>query len=261
MSASALRLLCVLAHPDDESLGTGGTLAKYSAEGVETFVVTATRGERGRFGDGVESPGPEIVGQTREAELRAAARELGVSEVTVLGYPDGGLEQVKRADVVQAVTAQIVRIRPQVVITFGPDGAYGHPDHIAISQITCAAVVAAAGAGHVVSKLYVIAWSAEPWRAYEAALRKLVFRVDGEERQAVPWREWAITTRLDTTAVWEQVWRAVSEHRTQMAIYRKFGELAPEHQRSLWGIQEFYRVFSTVDVGTGKEADLFEGLR
>ena len=61
--------------------------------------------------------------------------------------------------------------------------------------------------------------------------------------------------------MWQSVWRAVSEHRTQMAIYRKFGELAPEHQRSLWGIQEFYRVFSTVDVGTGKEADLFEGLR
>ena len=261
MSPSALRLLCVLAHPDDESLGTGGTLAKYSGEGIETFVVTATRGERGRFGDGVESPGPEIVGRTREAELRAAANELGVREVSVLGYPDGGLERVNRAEIVQTVAVHIARIRPHVVITFGPDGAYGHPDHIAISQITCAAVVAAAGAGHQVSKLYFIAWSAGPWRAYEAALRKLVFRVDGEERQAVPWLEWAITTRLDTTAVWQTVWRAVTEHRTQMAIYRKFGELAAEHQRALWGTQEFYRVFSAVDVGTDKETDIFEGLR
>ena len=261
MSPSALRLLCVLAHPDDESLGTGGTLAKYSGEGIETFVVTATRGERGRFGDGVESPGLEIVGRTREAELRAAANELGVREVSVLGYPDGGLERVNRAEIVQTVAGHIARIRPHVVITFGPDGAYGHPDHIAISQITCAAVVAAAGAGHQVSKLYFIAWSAGPWRAYEAALRKLVFRVDGEERQAVPWLEWAITTRLDTTAVWQTVWRAVTEHRTQMAIYRKFGELAAEHQRALWGTQEFYRVFSAVDVGTDKETDIFEGLR
>lgn len=261
MASSALRLLCVLAHPDDESLGTGGTLAKYSAEGVETFVVTATRGERGRFFEGVNSPGPEVVGQTREAELRAAARTLGVREVTVLGHPDGGLDRVKRDEVVEAVAGHIARIRPHVVITFGPDGAYGHPDHIAISQITCAAVVTAATKGHVVSKLYVIAWSAGPWQAYEAALRKLIVRVDGEERQAVPWREWAITTRLDTTAVWETVWRAVSEHRTQMAIYRKFAELAPEHQRSLWGTQEFYRVFSTVDVSGSKETDLFEGLR
>jgi LmbE family N-acetylglucosaminyl deacetylase len=253
--------MCVLAHPDDESLGTGGTLAKYAAEGVETFVVTATRGERGRFGDGVESPGPEIVGRTREAELRAAASTLGVREVTVLGYPDGGLGRVSRAEIVQAVVRHITRIRPDVVITFGPDGAYGHPDHIAISQITCAAVVSAARSGHEVSKLYFIAWSAGPWLAYEAALRKLVFRVDGQERQAVPWQEWAITTRLDTTAVWESVWRAVSEHRTQMSIYRKFAELPAEHQRALWGTQEFYRVFSAVDVGTDKETDIFEGLR
>ncbi len=72
-----LRLMCVLAHPDDESLGTGGTLAKDAAEGVETYLVMATRGERGRFGDGGERPAPEIVGRMREAELGAAAKELG----------------------------------------------------------------------------------------------------------------------------------------------------------------------------------------
>ena len=75
--ATELRLMCVLAHPDDESLGTGGALAKCAAEGVATYLVTATRGERGRFGDSKESPGPEIVGKAREAELLAAAKELG----------------------------------------------------------------------------------------------------------------------------------------------------------------------------------------
>jgi len=75
----ALRLMCVLAHPDDESLGTGGTLAQYGAEGVATYLLTATRGQRGRFGDSLESPGPDIVGRTREAELLAAARELGLN--------------------------------------------------------------------------------------------------------------------------------------------------------------------------------------
>ena len=69
--------MCVLAHPDDESLGTGGALAKCAAEGVATYLVTATRGERGRFGDSKESPGPEIVGQAREAELLAAAEGAG----------------------------------------------------------------------------------------------------------------------------------------------------------------------------------------
>ena len=61
--------MCVLAHPDDESLGTGGTLAKYAAEGIETFVVTATRGERGRFGSGTERPGPDVVGAARESAV------------------------------------------------------------------------------------------------------------------------------------------------------------------------------------------------
>src|ERR1700732_1656876 len=86
-----LRLMCVLAHPDDESLGTGGTLAKCAAEGVATYLVTATRGERGRCGDGKESPRPAIVGKAREAELHEAARDLGPREVRFLDYPDGAL--------------------------------------------------------------------------------------------------------------------------------------------------------------------------
>src|SRR3954469_21061940 len=93
MTASHLRLLCVLAHPDDESLGVGGVLAKYGGEGVGTYVVTATRGERGRFDDTGRSPGPEVVGRAREAELRAAATELGVKEVEFLDYVDAELDR------------------------------------------------------------------------------------------------------------------------------------------------------------------------
>src|SRR5947207_6450298 len=100
MNASELRLMCVLAHPDDESLGTGGTLAKYAGEGVATYLVTATRGERGRFGDSKESPGPEIVGRAREAELRAAAKELGIREVSLLDYEDGRLDQANPAEAI-----------------------------------------------------------------------------------------------------------------------------------------------------------------
>ena len=69
-----LRLMGVLAHPDDESLGIGGTLARYAGEGVETYLVTATRGERGRFGESGKKPPPDVVGRVREAELREAAR-------------------------------------------------------------------------------------------------------------------------------------------------------------------------------------------
>jgi LmbE family N-acetylglucosaminyl deacetylase len=263
--------MCVLAHPDDESLGTGGTLAKYAAEGVATYLLTATRGERGRFGDSSESPGPAIVGKAREAELIAAARELGVREVRLLDYPDGALDNVDAPEAIEKIAGHLRRVRPHVVITFGPDGAYGHPDHIAISQLTTAAIVCAAdplfgtmssiGEAHRVSKLYFIAWSAKKWTAYQAALRKLVCNVDGQERQAVPWPDWAITTVIDTSRVWPTVWRAVSCHKTQMTIYKKLEQLPEELQRSLWGTQEFYRVFSAVNGGHVLESDVFEGLR
>src|SRR6185436_15688698 len=103
-----MRLMCVLAHPDDESLGMGGTLAKYAKEGVETYLVTATRGERGRFGDAVVRPPLEVVGKVREAELRAAGRELGIREIHFLDYIDGDLD---RADPKEAQTKIVQFIR------------------------------------------------------------------------------------------------------------------------------------------------------
>jgi LmbE family N-acetylglucosaminyl deacetylase len=262
--------MCVLAHPDDESLGTGGTLAKYATEGIATYLVTATRGERGRFGDCAQSPGPAVVGEAREAELLAAARELGLRDVRLLGYPDGALDRVNPGDAAASIAGHLRRVRPQVVVTFGPEGAYGHPDHIAISQLTAAAIVHAAdpafgdragGEPHRVSKLYFIAWGQKKWAAYQAALKKLIAHVDGVERQVVPWQDWAITTVIDTKDVWPTVWRAVSCHKTQMSIYKKLGDLSDEHQQSLWGTQEFYRVFSSVNGGRTQESDLFEGLR
>jgi len=256
-----LRLMCVLAHPDDESLGTGGTLAKYAGEGVETYVLTATRGERGRFLEGIERPAPEVVGATREAELHAAANELGVRETTLLEFPDGGLDAVDPARVQRVIVDHLHRIRPQVVVTFGPEGAYGHPDHIAISQLTTAAVVRATQEGYAVSKLYYIAWSVATWAAYQAALKKLTVMVDGVERQVVPTPEWEVTTRIDTSSVWPAVWRAVQCHRTQMSIFKNLSALPPEHHRALWGVQEFYRAFSLVNGGRRRESDLFDGLR
>jgi LmbE family N-acetylglucosaminyl deacetylase len=256
-----LKLMCVLAHPDDESLGTGGTLAKYAAEGVDTYLVTATRGERGRFGDGGVRPAAEVVGSTREAELLAAAKELGIREVELLGYPDGGLDAVDAAAAQEAIARHLRRVKPHVVVTFGPEGAYGHPDHIAISQLTTAAIVRAADSDFRVSKLYHIAWGAQAWAAYEAALKKLTSKVDGVERQVIPAPEWGITTRIDTSAVWPTVLRAVQCHRTQMSIYKNLEGLPPEHHRALWGVQEFYRAFSLVNGGRARESDLFEGLR
>jgi LmbE family N-acetylglucosaminyl deacetylase len=267
------RLMCVLAHPDDESLGTGGTLAKYANEGVETYLVTATRGERGRFGDKGETPDLKTVAKVREAELRAAAQELGVREVNFLDYIDGELDRANPVEAVSKIVTHLRRLKPHVVITFAPDGAYGHPDHIAICQFTTAAVVCAADstyrsqgsdrtrrAAHRVSKLYYMAWSTGKWAAYQAALKDLKSKVDGVERRATPWPDWSITTLIDTSAHWPRVWRAVSCHKTQMAIYRNLEHLPAEHHQALWGSQEFYRVFSLVNGGRKRETDLFEGL-
>ena len=268
-----LKLMCVLAHPDDESLGTGGTLAKYAAEGVETYLVTATRGERGWFGDEEDNPGLEALGEIREAELLAAANALGIREVKFLDYVDGDLDQADPAEAVAKIVAHLRRVRPHVVITFAPEGAYGHPDHIAISQFTTAAVVAASDpnygalngrarrAAHRVSKLYYMAWPKDKWAAYQAVFGDLVMNVEGVERRAAPWPDWAITTLIDTEAYWPTVWRAVSCHKTQLAAYSRLEHLPEEHHKGLWGSQEYYRVLSLANGGRKRESDLFEGLR
>jgi LmbE family N-acetylglucosaminyl deacetylase len=252
--------MCVLAHPDDESLGTGGILAKYSQEGIETFVVTATRGERGRFDDKGTSPGPVVVGQAREAELRAAARELGVHDVTVLDYLDGELDQVDPAEASERIAGHIRRARPHVVVTFDPFGAYGHPDHVAISQLTAAAIARATDV-HRVSKFYYFVNGARKWAAYQAAFKTLTSNVDGHVRAAIAWPEWAITAKVDARDVWRDVWRAVQCHKTQMSIYKNIASLTEEDQKVIWGTGEFYRVFSLVNGGRKMEMDLFEGVR
>ena len=251
--------MCVLAHPDDESLGTGGVLAKYGGEGVATYVVSATRGERGRFDDSGRSPGPEVVGRAREAELRAAADVLGVHEVILLDYHDGALDEAPAGEAAEAIAVHIRRIKPHVVVTFDPYGAYGHRDHIAISQLTTAAIVRAADM-HRVTKFYYFVTGAEKWAAYQAAFKTMTSKVDGTVREATAWPDWAITTVVDATAVWRTVWRAVQCHKTQLSIYTNLGALSEEDQTLIWGRAEFYRVFSMVNGGRERETDLFEGI-
>ncbi len=252
--------MCVLAHPDDESLGTGGVLARYAREGVATYVVTATRGERGRFDDQGTKPGLEVVGRTREAELRAAARELGVREVSLLDYVDAELDRADPGEASEKIAAHIRRVRPQVVVTFDVFGAYGHPDHIAIAQFTAAAIVLA-GDTHRVSKFYYFVNGERKWAAYQAAFKTLTSNVDGAVRVATAWPDWSSTTKVDARDMWQTVWKAVQCHRTQMSIYKNVGALTEDDQKVIWGTGEFYRVFSLVNGGRTTETDLFEGIR
>jgi N-acetyl-1-D-myo-inositol-2-amino-2-deoxy-alpha-D-glucopyranoside deacetylase len=141
------RLLAVLAHPDDESFGPGGTLALYAHRGVQVYLACATRGEVGSAPEELLA-GHADVGALREHELRCAAQHLGLADVRFLGYRDSGMpgspdNQHSRAlaaapleEVAARVTHLIREIRPQVVITFDPLGGYRHPDHIAIHRAT-----------------------------------------------------------------------------------------------------------------------------
>jgi hypothetical protein len=106
-----------------------------------------------------------------------------------------------------------------------------------------------------------MAWSHAKWGAYQAGFRDLKSKVDGIERRAAPWPDWALTSVVDTHEHWQIVWRAVCCHKTQLAIYSQLESLAEEHHHAMWGTQEFYRVFSLVNGGRGRETDLFDGLR
>ena len=132
------RILGVFAHPDDETFCAGGTFAKYIAGGAQVMVVAATRGEAGQ----IRSPHVatrRTLGAVREQELRLACQQLGVQQPVCLEYRDGTLKDVDQEALISQV-AELIRIfRPDVVITFGPDGGYGHPDHIAISAAATAA--------------------------------------------------------------------------------------------------------------------------
>ena len=131
-------LLAVLAHPDDETFACGGTLAKYAAQGVRVALVCATRGEVGEISNPSLAT-PETLGQVREEELRAACRALGVEDLFILGYRDSGMDgtldnrhpqalcQADLHEVAGRTVAIIRQLRPQVVLTFDPNGGLRSP--------------------------------------------------------------------------------------------------------------------------------------
>jgi LmbE family N-acetylglucosaminyl deacetylase len=261
--------MVVFAHPDDESLATGSLLARYAAEGVETYLVTATRGERGWAGPPDENPGLEGLGRIREGELMAATRLLGLREVCLLGYVDGDLDTADPLEATARIVGHVRRIQPQVVVTFGPDGAYGHPDHIAISQFSTAAAMCAAdpayrpdlGPAHAISKLYYLADTKRLFELYASCAGPMSMTVDGVQRMGIGWEDWMITTRIDADAYWQTAWQAYLCHVTQWAGYRPLEPLLEEHHDAIIGVRTFYRVFSRVNGGRRLETDLFEGLR
>lgn len=143
MENQDLRILCCYAHPDDETFCSGGTLAKYAAQGAQIMVISATRGQAGQI-QNASAATRRTLGAMREKELQVACKHLGVQQVICWDYLDGQLQQADRRQLIGDVVRAIRSFRPDVVITFDHTGAYGHPDHIAISQaVTQACAVCA----------------------------------------------------------------------------------------------------------------------
>jgi LmbE family N-acetylglucosaminyl deacetylase len=139
------RILGVFAHPDDESFCAGGTFAKYAAAGAEIMVVSATRGEAGQIRD-ARAATRRTLGAVRERELSLASQRLGIQHAVCLDYGDGTLKDVAPQQLTRDVVRIVREFKPDVVITFGPDGGYGHPDHIAIGAATTTACALAGDA-------------------------------------------------------------------------------------------------------------------
>lgn len=267
---SALKLLAIFPHPDDETLGLGSTLARYSAEGVETYLVCATRGERGWFESEGPDPGLEGVARIREAELRCAAEHLGIHEVSFLDYIDGNLDQADPEEIIGKLVSHIRRIKPQVIVSFGPDGAYGHPDHIALSQFTNGALVCAADRNfvdgnvqppHRVLKFYYMVDSFDIVKIANEAFGGISMDIDGVTRHHVGWEDWQITTRLENNQYLDKVQKAMLCHKSQLPGYGPIAEWSLTELVPLFGPGSFYRAFSLVNGGRVVETDLFEGLR
>lgn len=154
MDAQRRRLLIALAHPDDESFGMAGTIARYSNEGANVTLICATNGDVGTMEEKYLH-GYQSIAEVRLAELQCAAQILGLTRLYAFGYRDSGMpgspdnehpDSLVAAgldDVVRRVTAVIREVRPQVVVTFDPYGGYGHPDHLRMHEATVGAFQAA----------------------------------------------------------------------------------------------------------------------
>jgi N-acetyl-1-D-myo-inositol-2-amino-2-deoxy-alpha-D-glucopyranoside deacetylase len=291
-----LTMMAVFAHPDDETFGIGGTMARYGADPeVRVVLVCATRGEAGEISD-PKLATPERLGEVREQELRCACGLFGVDDLHFLGYRDSGmagtpengdpraLAMANAEEVVGRIAALIRRERPHVVVTHDETGGYGHPDHIAVHRHTTAAFAAAgdpaycpeqACGGHGESiaagldphrpaKLYYTAIPRRYFRALIAKLQELGMPVPERllQRRDAPWGlpDEACTTDVPVVDYWDRKRAAMQCHATQLKPDSFFSVLPPDVARELQTHECFQLAVSTVGQDDGSH-DLFAGLR
>nr|WP_245645948.1 N-acetyl-1-D-myo-inositol-2-amino-2-deoxy-alpha-D-glucopyranoside deacetylase [Pseudonocardia acaciae] len=279
------RLLLVHAHPDDEAIPTGATMARYAAEGVPVTLVTCTRGEHGEVVTDdlayLRTADPDELGKHREGELAAALAELGVHRHAFLGgagrWWDSGMagtpenedpRAFARADLAEAVRAlvEVLRAeRPTVVVTDNENGSYGHPDHIQAHRVTMAALGPAADPGYApelgepwrVRKVY---WTAIPRAAVLRMAEEIGFEI-AEDMPGVP--DEAIAARIDGRDYLPAKIAALGAHRSQVNLDEGF--FADLVKREEFGLEHFQLARGERGpAGRGSEHgwedDLFAGL-
>ncbi len=212
MDESKGGLLLVLAHPDDESMGTGGLILRHTRAGIATHLVCATYGEAGWQG---KPPGAkkEDLAEMRVKELEEAAAALALSGVELWDYPDGGVARSDQQEIMQRVWKEIIKLRPRAVVGWGPDGAYGHPDHIAMGACTDAAVAAMTEGER--PALYHVAIDKQLDEFYRETLR---LTGDGE-LPLQPVDQVDVVIELDADEVIMKL-RAIDCHRSQLEDWR-----------------------------------------
>lgn len=197
MTKNEQALLAVFAHPDDETFRPGGTLALLARQGVRVAVLTATRGQAGAVGDPPLCTPDELPG-VRERELRCACAALGLAPPRLLNYRDGQVVEADPGELVARILTVVAAVRPQVLLTFGPDGLSGHPDHIAVGR----AAAEAFGRAETIAALYTV-----------AVPRRVAAQLDLRELRPVA--DDAIALTVDVAPVWAAKQAALRCHATQ----------------------------------------------
>jgi LmbE family N-acetylglucosaminyl deacetylase len=257
------RLAAVFAHPDDDTFGVGGTLALHEGE-VDATIIVATRGEAGIISEGSDAT-VESLGEVREREERAALATVGAGDADLhfLGYPDGGVKDVDREEMVGRIADVLRLARPQVVVTFGPEGVTKHEDHVAVGQACTEAfhrVQTEDPEGQAFRRLL---YASIPQSSMDRWRRELQERdIDPGDPEApfaprgVP--DQSIAVRVDGGRVWDRKLAALLKHRTQAQEI----EGMPEdiRQRAL-SEETFVMAFPPPTEPDGPVlADVFEGL-
>jgi LmbE family N-acetylglucosaminyl deacetylase len=273
VQSSRLTLMGFFAHPDDEAFGTGGTLAKCAAEGCDVYLVTATRGEAGEIAVS-DLTTPADLPHVREQELRCACEIYGIHPPRFLDYPDGLLPIIHQGQAVAKLVRIIRELKPQVLITFGADGIYGHYDHIAVHRWATIAFGLAADPDcfpnqlegscevHQVSKLYYRVLSEERLKAMSEEGERPSVMMDGVPFSIVGRPEEEITTVVDVSDHVEAKLQGLRCHVSQIGYDIPFSESPDEVLAESWFRQEtFVLGRSAVGWPEGVETDLFSGLR